>query len=412
MQFSNKIYELRKKHGLSQEQLAEKVGVARQTISKWELGETSPDIKQTQIISQIFGVSLDELIGNDTKETVNNTKDSEKKNQLPWKRIITISAAVLCLCLAIVGVFNIVKRSRILYPQGAEGTIAITKKEAIQIDNNSGKMLVFNEKNKPSILCEVPDYFIADEEKNGLYTDGDGNFIIFNADYADNIFNPLSGTDYFSHYASKGYDSYIEIAHAAMYYNHPKLGIFAPKEELYLAGGAKIIRHQLCAGQNADCYTVDGGLTSNGTAPLIYGFALHFDDVAWQIVLKDYENNYYFITIKDPNGVGKSIDAVSEFISYIYPGNASIRSNVLDSAAQQEARNAFMEYIVGHTNNANGCFVYDADNSRYVSFRDGASVGVYHSIKDALSATIDAPNPQKLIATDVEGLYIYNENSN
>lgn len=70
MDFGNRIYELRKKLNLSQEQLAEKVGVSRQTISKWELGETTPDIKQAGILSQIFNVSLDELTGNDTKEVI------------------------------------------------------------------------------------------------------------------------------------------------------------------------------------------------------------------------------------------------------------------------------------------------------------------------------------------------------
>ena len=70
MELGNKIYEHRKKLGLSQEQLAEKIGVSRQTISKWELGETSPDIKQAQMLSQIFSVSLDELTGNDTKEVI------------------------------------------------------------------------------------------------------------------------------------------------------------------------------------------------------------------------------------------------------------------------------------------------------------------------------------------------------
>ncbi len=58
----NRIAELRKRNNLSQEGLAEKVGVARQTISKWELGETSPDLKQAKKLSEIFGVSLDELV--------------------------------------------------------------------------------------------------------------------------------------------------------------------------------------------------------------------------------------------------------------------------------------------------------------------------------------------------------------
>ena len=54
MEIGNKIMELRKKSGLSQEDLAAKVGVARQTISKWELGETSPDMEQAKRISKIF----------------------------------------------------------------------------------------------------------------------------------------------------------------------------------------------------------------------------------------------------------------------------------------------------------------------------------------------------------------------
>ena len=54
MEIGNKILELRKKNNLSQEALAEKIGVTRQTISKWELGETSPDIKQAKELSKVF----------------------------------------------------------------------------------------------------------------------------------------------------------------------------------------------------------------------------------------------------------------------------------------------------------------------------------------------------------------------
>lgn len=70
MDVGNKIFGLRKKNNLSQEQLAEKIGVARQTISKWELGETSPDLKQAKELSKIFKVSLDELVDNDMKDLV------------------------------------------------------------------------------------------------------------------------------------------------------------------------------------------------------------------------------------------------------------------------------------------------------------------------------------------------------
>lgn len=65
MNLGNKIMTLRKKNNLSQEDLAEKVGVTRQTISKWELEETTPDINQAKKLSMIFNISLDELVNND-----------------------------------------------------------------------------------------------------------------------------------------------------------------------------------------------------------------------------------------------------------------------------------------------------------------------------------------------------------
>ena len=79
MEIGKRIMTLRKKNGLSQEELAEKVGVARQTISKWELGETSPDLKQAKELSKIFNVSLDELTDNDIKDVlVEKTSNTEK----------------------------------------------------------------------------------------------------------------------------------------------------------------------------------------------------------------------------------------------------------------------------------------------------------------------------------------------
>lgn len=79
MEMGSRIYELRKKNNLSQENLAEKIGVARQTISKWELGETSPDIKQAKQLAQIFNVSLDELTGNDVREVlIEKVSNTEK----------------------------------------------------------------------------------------------------------------------------------------------------------------------------------------------------------------------------------------------------------------------------------------------------------------------------------------------
>ena len=70
MEIGNKILSLRKEAKLSQEALAEKMNVTRQTISKWELNETSPDIKQAKELSRIFKISLDELVDNDISDLV------------------------------------------------------------------------------------------------------------------------------------------------------------------------------------------------------------------------------------------------------------------------------------------------------------------------------------------------------
>ena len=70
MNIGNNISNLRKKFNLSQEELAEKINVSRQTISKWELNETSPGIEEAKKLSKIFNVSLDELANNDVNNII------------------------------------------------------------------------------------------------------------------------------------------------------------------------------------------------------------------------------------------------------------------------------------------------------------------------------------------------------
>ena len=412
MILGNQIHELRKKNNLSQEQLAEKVGVARQTISKWELGETAPDIKQAQLLAQSLNVSLDNLLGNDTKESINNTQSEQKSNNSTRRKYFVVISAVICLCLAICSVFGIVKRLQILYPQGIKASINITVKEPTNIKKGDAEVIVFQEIGKPAIMCSLPDGFEAVAEISGLYTTENGNYIKFNSDYAENVINPLYGTIYQSYYERHGYHSYMDMARLAMYHNPPKLGIFSSKDELHLAGGAQIIRQQLCAGQNAEYYTIGGELNASGDKVLISGFALHFENITWLVTLKDYEDNYYYITIKDADGIGKSIDTIGDFLSNIYAGNAAQRSNALDSSALQQARSTFKEYYascIANGNDPSGYYIFQANNSRFVAFyTDGSEAGVFYSVEDALKAMIDSPEHDKLAPTDTEGLWIYN----
>ena len=60
--FSDNLIQLRKLHSLSQEDLAEKLNVSRQTVSKWESGDSLPDIEKCRILADFFEVSLDDLV--------------------------------------------------------------------------------------------------------------------------------------------------------------------------------------------------------------------------------------------------------------------------------------------------------------------------------------------------------------
>ena len=74
---ANRLYELRKQQGLSQEELAEKLGVSRQAVSKWERSEASPDTENLIALAKIYGLSLDELIFGE--------KQTEEKSEEPPK---------------------------------------------------------------------------------------------------------------------------------------------------------------------------------------------------------------------------------------------------------------------------------------------------------------------------------------
>ena len=80
MKIGEKISELRKKNNLTQEELAEKLNVTRQTISKWELGETSPSLDDAATLASIFQVSLDTLVGKDNvlEEKMSNLNNKQK----------------------------------------------------------------------------------------------------------------------------------------------------------------------------------------------------------------------------------------------------------------------------------------------------------------------------------------------
>ena len=77
---ANRLYELRKQHGLSQDELAEKLNVSRQAVSKWERSESSPDTDNLIALAKLYGISLDDLLDYAPQKTSDNEQNAQSSN--------------------------------------------------------------------------------------------------------------------------------------------------------------------------------------------------------------------------------------------------------------------------------------------------------------------------------------------
>ena len=169
MKFNEKLIELRKKEGLSQEELGYKLNVTRQTISKWELGQTTPEMDKLVEMSKIFNISVDELI-NESEITpkqnpiIEDQPIGEKSTKEKNIKIIIVGALVIVIVLIVFKLFiglNIL--NKVTDTQGnifnnffsifdkATNTIEQAKEKDNENENNiatenfSSSMEIFNE---------------------------------------------------------------------------------------------------------------------------------------------------------------------------------------------------------------------------------------------------------------------------
>ena len=95
MKFNENLKYLRKQYGLTQEQLAEKLNVSRQAITKWESGQSMPDIENLKELSYIFSVSMDSLVGE--IESKSTTKIKKKIDDIGWFIFASIVSIGMCI---------------------------------------------------------------------------------------------------------------------------------------------------------------------------------------------------------------------------------------------------------------------------------------------------------------------------
>lgn len=95
LEIAQRLTDLRKEKGCSQEELAAQLGISRQAVSKWERGEASPDTDNLILLSNIYGIGLDELLNIDGFE--NNSGENNKKRlvKFPYPVLVTIIYLIL-----------------------------------------------------------------------------------------------------------------------------------------------------------------------------------------------------------------------------------------------------------------------------------------------------------------------------
>ena len=142
MKFNKKLIKLRKEAGLSQEELGNRLNVARQTVSKWELGETTPEMDKLIKISEIFNITLDSLIKEEneekTEEKINNT-NSQRLTRIVIKILKAIG--IILIALLVINVILIII-----------GAVAFNK---IGVDIETNATVIELEENKAEFIEEL-----------------------------------------------------------------------------------------------------------------------------------------------------------------------------------------------------------------------------------------------------------------
>ena len=137
MKFNEKLVNLRKKHNLSQEQVAEKLKVARQTISKWELGETTPEMDKLIMISELYNITLDELMKEENEGKVVNDPNNTNSQKLAGMTIkILKGIGIFILIVAILYVFlmiiGFVAFNKVETNSDSKTTVIQTQEEVVE----------------------------------------------------------------------------------------------------------------------------------------------------------------------------------------------------------------------------------------------------------------------------------------
>ena len=133
---SERIYQFRRKSGLSQEQLAEKIGVSRQAISKWESGTSTPELEKLLALSECFHITLDELVRAET----GNQRENEVPQNIEGNKVLKSIELKVGISLCLVGAVCLIL-SGIMMAASPSATEQLNAASMITL-NGSGVILI------------------------------------------------------------------------------------------------------------------------------------------------------------------------------------------------------------------------------------------------------------------------------
>ncbi len=125
MSIGEKIYELRKKKNMSQEDLANVLNVSRQTISKWETGDSNPDFDKIVPLCNFFEISTDEFLRGGNPVLEQTIVRVNKRNKALTFSLCIIIFVVMCILIAIFEEFEINETMSMIVSLAAIGAIAV-----------------------------------------------------------------------------------------------------------------------------------------------------------------------------------------------------------------------------------------------------------------------------------------------
>lgn len=167
---ANRLLQYRKQHNLSQEELAEKIGVSRQAVSKWERSEASPDTDNLISLAEVYGVSLDELLKGKPGDTEQGSGQAEADKAAET----TDSAEAQNTDKAPDEDKNYVREDRVSFKNGIHvdskngDRVHISFKEGVNVDSKDGE----------KVHVGMDGIHVEENGKKRVYTDEDGHVMV------------------------------------------------------------------------------------------------------------------------------------------------------------------------------------------------------------------------------------------